>query len=59
MAVGYSGGLDESQEDHRRVQSEMDRLDAEIKTLRSMFFSEEEIQNSQNANMKRVQLLLP
>ena len=43
MAVGYSGGLDESQEDHRQVQSEMDRLDAEIKALRSMFFQKKKL----------------
>ena len=35
----------------------MDRLDAEINTIRSMFFSDAEIQKNQNANMERVEFL--
>ena len=53
------GSYDEKDENHRWIFSEMERLDAEMKTIRSMFFSEEEIQDSQNANMKRVQHLSP
>ena len=59
FSIGRAGGLDEEHEDHQWLQTEMDRLDAEINTIRSMFFSEEEIQDSQNANMKRVQHLPP
>ena len=53
------GSYDENDENQKWIFSEMERLDAEMKTIRSMFFSEEEIQDSQNANMKRVQLLPP
>ena len=53
------GSYDENDENHKWVFSEMERLDVEMKTIRSMFFSEEEIQDSQNANMKRVKFRPP
>ena len=63
---GYCGAFglgmesyDEKDENHKWIFSEMERLGAEMKTIRSLFFSEEEIQASQNANMERVNLLPP
>ena len=53
------GSYDENDENHKWVFSEMERLDVEMKTIRSMFFSEEEIQDSQNANMERVKFRPP
>ena len=52
-------GFDEKDEDQQWIQTEIGRLDAEMNTIRSMFFSEEEIQDRQNANMERVQFLPP
>ena len=52
-AIGSSGGLDESDEDHKWIQSEIDRVDAEINALRSMFFSEEDIQERRLENFGR------
>ena len=52
-AIGSSGGLDESDEDHKWIQSEIDRVDAEINALRSMFFSEEDIQERRLENFRR------
>ena len=43
FSIGRAGGLDEEHEDHQWLQTEMDRLDAEINTIRSMFFSDAEI----------------
>ena len=54
FSIGRAGGLDEEHEDHQWLQTEMDRLDAEINTIRSMFFSDAEIRDSQHANLKRV-----
>ena len=59
FAIGRAGGFDEKDEGHKWLQTKIDRLDAEINTIRSMFFSEEEIQDSQNANMKRVKFRPP
>ena len=53
------GSYDENNENHKWIFSEMERLDAEVETIRSMFFSEEEIQDSRNANMERVKFLPP
>ena len=59
FAIGRVGGLDKDHEDHKWLQSEMDRLDAEIKSLRSMFFSEAEIQKRRSGNMKNVSVRSP
>jgi len=37
-------GYDENNEDHKWVYSGIDRLDEEINIIRSMYFSEEDIQ---------------
>ena len=58
FATGRAG-FDEKDEDQQWIQTEIGRLDAEMNTIRSMFFSEEEIQDRQNANMERVQFLPP
>ena len=46
FSIGRAGGLDEEHEDHQWLQTEMDRLDAEIR-------------DSQHANLKRVRLRSP
>ena len=53
------GSYDETDETHKWIFSEMDRLDAEINTIRSLYFSEKDIQNKKLANMKRLSYRSP
>ena len=53
MALG-SAPHDESNEDHKWMYCERDRLDAEINTIRSLYFSKADIQNKKLASVKRV-----
>ena len=53
------GSYDETNKDHKWIFSEMDRLDAEINTIRSLYFSEKDIQNKKLANMKRLSYRSP
>ena len=53
------GSYDETNKDHKWIYSEMDRLDAEINTIRSLYFSEKDIQNKKLANMKRISFRPP
>ena len=53
FATGRAG-FDEKDEDQQWLQTEIGRLNAEMNTIRSMFFSDAEIRDSQHANLKRV-----
>ena len=59
FAIGRAGGLDEDNESHKWLQSEMDRLDSEIEAIRASFFSEPEIRQAQMENLQKVKHLPP